>query len=336
MNNMAKKASDLYDEEAHQSLQAALDVLEKTGGSRNHLALIRGLVKSADLSKGLTYVEIADLLGIQIDGDRGYTKKIRNWFEKTVNQLEEHKLEIAHRLKEKDINRQPVLSIRKGSGSGNPSVLSVEMQDFEEADEALLAEGIASDEGHISYKVNNLSKLPMWAKPFSRLNLIGRRKYLYAFFPAIWVILGAVASIAILNSELTPTNKIIWHLYSAAAIYCVWSLIKPFYSLLDARISHAPFWMLPFKTLHALLVIRKINGHEFDREILLLEFTGKCPICGDKVEVVEGRGEFKGRFIGRCREAGAEHLYSFDHVSKIGVPLRSNGYYGQIVKEQKN
>ncbi|WP_137166770.1 hypothetical protein [Salinimonas lutimaris] len=47
----------------------------------------------------------------------------------------------------------------------------------------------------------------------------------------------------------------------------------------------------------------------------------KCSICGEDLIIDKSR-EFHGRYIGKCRIAPSEHVFSFDHVTKRGKLLR--------------
>ncbi|QCZ93305.1 hypothetical protein [Salinimonas iocasae] len=47
----------------------------------------------------------------------------------------------------------------------------------------------------------------------------------------------------------------------------------------------------------------------------------KCSICGEDLIIDKSR-EFHGRYIGKCRIAPSEHVFSFDHITKRGKLLR--------------
>lgn len=59
------------------------------------------------------------------------------------------------------------------------------------------------------------------------------------------------------------------------------------------------------------------NGRP-DRKLQFVIYEGKCPLCTNKVEIIQGKGRFKGRLIGECTESPREHVFSFDHVTKVG------------------
>ncbi len=57
----------------------------------------------------------------------------------------------------------------------------------------------------------------------------------------------------------------------------------------------------------------------------LVRYAAVCPVCGGRVVVVNGRGELSGRLVGSCRNSPREHVWSFDHVTRVGLPLRQTG-----------
>lgn len=73
--------------------------------------------------------------------------------------------------------------------------------------------------------------------------------------------------------------------------------------------------------------IRESTGRPI-RKIQLVSYWATCPICKEKlqrnvrIDVSKGGKEFHNRLIGRCSESPTEHIYSFDHITRIGKPLR--------------
>jgi hypothetical protein len=75
--------------------------------------------------------------------------------------------------------------------------------------------------------------------------------------------------------------------------------------------------------------IRKLTGKPI-RKIQLVSYWAICPICEQalgrddvRIDVSKGGKEFHNRLIGRCSESPIEHIYSFDHITRIGKPLRN-------------
>jgi len=69
-------------------------------------------------------------------------------------------------------------------------------------------------------------------------------------------------------------------------------------------------------------------GPEDDYAFYVSRYVADCPICGVKdagrsaINPAPGGWEFHGRVVGRCAHAPQEHVWSFDHITRIGRFLR--------------
>ena len=64
---------------------------------------------------------------------------------------------------------------------------------------------------------------------------------------------------------------------------------------------------------------------EEGRQILLVKFYSQCDVsgCGGRVTVRNGLGPERGRLVGCCEHSPREHVYTFDHVTGLGHPMRT-------------
>lgn len=96
-------------------------------------------------------------------------------------------------------------------------------------------------------------------------------------------------------------------------------LVWPLYRLIDQKIVMAPAILQMTSRFYHVLVIRR----EGERKVVrMLRFTAACPLCGGEVEVQEGRRALRGRYVGECGRNPVEHIFSFDHVLKIGQRIQ--------------
>ncbi len=94
-------------------------------------------------------------------------------------------------------------------------------------------------------------------------------------------------------------------------------------NLFDLRIVMAPTLLTPLRhSDDVTLEVRRRDDSDKAGELAFVRYTGVCPQCGGTVTVSAGRREFPDRLIGRCAQSGREHVYTFDHVLKVGRPLR--------------
>ncbi len=93
---------------------------------------------------------------------------------------------------------------------------------------------------------------------------------------------------------------------------------------MEWRIIKAPDILVSLKENNVLieLVHNQQASDNISKVIRPVRYAGTCPICASKVEVVDGKREFLNRFVGRCQENPAEHVFSFDRVMLTGKLLR--------------
>lgn len=184
----------------------------------------------------------------------------------------------------------------------------------------------ALDSRYVQYRVKQLPRPAPWAKPFMALTLAGWRRgvFLAGIFILVIGLGGPIVHALIIKKLLA------WHVYAVLISAVIFYAVRPIYAVIDRSILNAPDWLYGLGVPTAQLELREIGVNDAGRtirQIRLAVYEGECPICGGSINVEDGKGEFKGRLIGECSRARAEHIYSFDHISKVGVPLRQNGYY---------
>jgi hypothetical protein len=198
------------------------------------------------------------------------------------------------------------------------------------ADKPEAGKAPALDPRYVQYRVKQLPRPAPWAKPFMALTLAGWRRgvFLAGIFALVIGLGGPIVHALIIKKML------VWHLYTVSISAIAFYAIRPIYDVIDRSILKAPDWMYGLSVPSAQLELREVGETDTGRtirQIRLAVYEGECPICGGRVIVEDGKGEFKGRLIGECSRARAEHIYSFDHMTKVGVPLRENGFYSPAV-----
>ena len=210
-----------------------------------------------------------------------------------------------------------------GEKGGNKKHHFLEFEEIkiETSDEPSVKADISSD---IYYEATQLPK-PIWyAKPFMSVELTKWRLKLYFIIP---ISITLFAYYLFISSIFSPTIKEVVNLVLFISIMiAIWKPLSPFLLVNDRRIVIAPQWMLRFKQLTGQLESVKLkkvrsNGRPY-RKIILVVYEAVCPTCGNKVEIYDGKREFKGRLIGECTESPREHIFSFDHVTQSGNKLR--------------
>lgn len=148
--------------------------------------------------------------------------------------------------------------------------------------------------------------------------------YLISIFLTGFILVVALLLFAVYAKNLSLGGLI--QLLLAATIWGVitWLALRPLYLLLEWRITMAPSGFVALNEIHVQLEILRDQrpGNDQPATIRLIRYASKCPTCGAKILVHDGRREFPNRLVGRCRENPAEHVYSFDRMTCLGKSLR--------------
>ena len=123
-----------------------------------------------------------------------------------------------------------------------------------------------------------------------------------------------------LTRPLSPADLATIGVFAAAATGLI-GVFRFFGELFELRIVMAPTLLTPLTKDNVTLELRSSTSEEA-AQLIFARYTSTCLECGGGVELFDGRSEFTGRIVGRCRRSAREHVYSFDHVSKIGRAIR--------------
>jgi len=215
-------------------------------------------------------------------------------------------------------------------GSGNPSMYYFEnraipiKQDFETIESK-------TEVGLIRY-IPELTLSPAWwLKKLlgGGYALHGWRRWMLIGFGALNIVivmcvLFLTCLVLVYSNNLSFQVALSIVLFAAMIIFFSYSFLSPFYRLFEWRMIKAPEILISFGEDNVLIELVSANqtSGALAKVIRLVRYAGTCPICAGKVEVVEGKKEFLNRFVGRCMESPAEHVFSFDRVTLNGKLLR--------------
>jgi len=240
-----------------------------------------------------------------------------------------HREELAEHLAGSGV-RQFLKISSSGSQGGNRNHFYIELESAADTAAVESDAGSTNTASVISYQLRHLPKPRAWLRPILNFELISWRFYVYLGLPlAISLVALVWFEWIFLSREYNQISNLTLYM---VGMYLLWMFFGPYYALLTRRISDAPWWVIPFSVPGAQLemqptLARKKNGSPV-RKIRLVRYGADCLVCGAPVHIVKGSGEFRGRLIGQCHENGVEHIYSFDQISKKGVPLRGNAFFG--------
>ncbi|MTI12311.1 hypothetical protein [Sansalvadorimonas verongulae] len=215
---------------------------------------------------------------------------------------------------------------KEGGGSGNKTYYRLVLNKVE-------SEAVSDEEKHpvpadgLRYEATH-SLPPWWTRWIHEKNIRSWKLALFLMvilFPAVVVMLvGFLPLLAFVHPPLALTAASWIGMLILPAIV-VFLLACPFYRVIDKRVAMAPDWVNFFQFHEFLMEFRPDrdeSGKIRNRQIHFVKYKGQCPVCSGRVHIQRGWWQFPGRLVGRCWENPAEHVFSFDHVTRTGKPLR--------------
>ncbi len=265
----------------------------------------------------------------------GFSKKTKqddsewvraNWH-KLEEEIENRKSHLQDFSKQQNIEFYPWIGKEESTGGkGNFSYYHLIARPFNEQ-EKTESKQYPCPEGGVHYVQESLANIPRWARWINGFTLLSWRKYAY-LLPGLVFILFILTSIGLvlLSGLFTVISTVKWLTSLIVSLWLGWLVLSsPLYRVTWNRIVMAPDWMTPLKETNVQLELKRIGtdpktGNTI-RELRLMVYSAKCPICDGRVEVGGGGIQFPFRLVGRCIESPKEHVFSFDHITRTGSPL---------------
>lgn len=218
-----------------------------------------------------------------------------------------------------DINLKKI----KGGGTGHPSRYFLKISLISKSNDSAKKRVIPTD--GVEYFTEEIAsnRITEFLSKGFQLAGWGAAAFIGALV-SISVIIGVILLIVLLvllysepSYQMVVTSMLALVLWTFIGSYC----IKPFRELLNNKITIAPVWLQPMNSDDRVLEFLRDESEQANA-IYLKQYSANCPLCDAKVRVSSGRREFNGRLVGRCATSPNEHVYSFDHILRIGKPLR--------------
>lgn len=276
-------------------------------------------IEVADAVSKVRNVEWIDITDTNICSDR-----VRKYWNKLVELWETKQDGIQQYLTDHGITALPELRKIEGGGSGNPSRYFIAWSENPSPGKTGQIADNAYTPHQIKYVCEDIKKPGVMAHFFAKgLEVSGWRRYAFAFWIAIPIILGVVGLFILLAQIHLWDSYGIERIFRTAVsiglfLLSIWITAGSFIQLPDKRIVLAPIWMQS-EWNDRLIEIQK----QPTKTIKAVHYSSTCPICQGKINAVSGKWEFWGRIVGRCENAPTEHVFSFDHVTRSGKSMRS-------------
>ena len=181
--------------------------------------------------------------------------------------------------------------------------------------------------GGIRYASERRRRTPWLARLYIGVPLRGLRRYAVIALYAALILLGLLVMSPLVLRAFTQSEidlaEMALGLVAVTGIF--YSIFGALVQVATWKVSVAPELFRPWDDLEPFLLeeVRDPNDRKAPKTIELVKYSGQCPVCGGRVVVGGGGLRFWARLVGRCQRSPREHVFSFDHVTKLGAPLWS-------------
>ena len=307
-------------QELKNSLEVAAEYFrtnEKSAKKRDEVAQALCLMTLRDIENGVSnqdlyfdYVSIHKAVwGVSADSDTA-SQKVRKYLNSAI-ELFETGQELNRLLEEQQCLPLSIIA-EVSSGKHRTQVYFSLKNDLATVDKRL-----SNRKKEIGYAAIQLPKPYFFTKPLLDLQL---KPGIFITFGVGLLIIAAIALFTIAGIIQWEND---WVFISLVIVFFPSSYILfKLYDLMESGVTPMPFLMAPITTRNAFLVLNRLRKKDkVSLKMKTIVYEAECGICGEPI-IVEKSREFNGRCIGKCTVSPKEHIFSFDHVTKIGRDLR--------------
>lgn len=253
-------------------------------------------------------------------------KRLKKYITAAIEKWPMHYEALNQRAADRGLEHYPTIELEEiGGGAGNVTKYRIKLRPISRntsIDIRTLKEGYISYTVEVSDTRNPLIKFVdgLTAKGIKLHLMVGTM--LSAMIIGVLVLLGGLYLINIQASTYGFIKTAFDISVTIGAIYLVFS---PIYYCIMNRIIIAPTVLSPLDHYSTQLEFspteeKRKNGSPI-RQFRIVSYVGKCLVCGVRVDVEKGKGAMSGRLMGKCSNSPLEHVYSFDHNTRIGKLL---------------
>lgn len=134
-------------------------------------------------------------------------------------------------------------------------------------------------------------------------------------YPTLIVVVPFLASLYFFYHGLFTGRA--WLLLISTAVFG--NLALAAFRLLKLPVTQAHLVQWPYVSGSGRFSVIHTRIKSEDRPLFRISgYSAACAICGDTVDLEQGRHAMKGRIVGECRSNPLEHLFTFDHTTGEG------------------
>ena len=176
------------------------------------------------------------------------------------------------------------------------------------------SQSFGNESDSLKYRATAFPK-PSWLlKPLLKVDMGGGSRYYFLLVMILSFAFLFFTSIAVLYGFVSKVVTIISLVLISVPCFF---FLRATYELGEKGITRIPEIALSLADENVLLTTSR--NHETGYKLIeLLQWEAQCPICSSKVLIDKGFRKDKGRYVGRCTLAPQEHVYTFDHLERLG------------------
>lgn len=260
--------------------------------------------------------------------DKGeVAKKIREHWKKLDALWEQKCVGLGQLAESRGLKVVPLLDRKEGGGAGNPTRYWIGYRAVDTVHDPEATEIVPElKAGEIRYICEDITDAGWLSRIFAKGYMVsGWRRWAFATF-IVTVLLAALLILILTDLVIMarpPLKDLFYFILGMSVIgWMIWWSSAAFFQVMDWRIIVAPEWMQSDVTQSDRLLEWRCPPRYPERMYKAVRYTAKCPICDGKIRACSGGKEFFKRIVGRCEESPREHVFSFDHITRIGRKLR--------------
>lgn len=293
-------------------------------------ALAKQTLKNIEQARvGFTSDEIVDQMSEQLGrrwppGGDDVPEKVRKLW-KDVEKLWESKQEgVMQSFSDKGFEHYLAPWRVEGCGSGHRTLFSLALQPL--AVTSVQPLGAALSQNEIRYIAQDVQEAswPMQLL-FKALNKHKLARLVFILPPLLLLIslliFGVFAMLQLMhtNADMALWIKTFTSIF--VGFFSIWLCSAGMLLLAEWRIVSAPMWMQSIDD-DRLLELRGQPRYK-KASIKVIRYAAPCALCGGNIKVKSRSFWRPWDLIGRCDEAPAAHVYTFDHVNRTGRRISS-------------
>lgn len=256
-------------------------------------------------------------MGLREEADPG--RRVREYWKKLAKLFPEWRAGLVEQAQAMGCGVIPVVEKLESAGR-NPVEYQVGLQRIDESPELPTPETLPRS--WVVYRKERTRPVRLWLLGIGvRLGPVAKGMIAACMAATVLVVfvLGMWAAWLGLHGEIQAMMSL------SVIMLAIWlfahAVLGPVFFTASNGVGMARDHLVPMSEVEPVQLVKVVND-DGTTTIDMVKHVADCPICKGRVTVNGGGLAFPFRLVGRCRRSPREHVFSFDHVTRTGMPLR--------------